>query len=115
MAARRERTVTVTVAGPLARDDLPELFERTCALLAGTQAELLLCEVAGVQADAVAVEALARLALAARRNSCAVRLHGASVQLRGLVCLCGLDDVLIAAEGQPPAAPGLPVPPADSD
>lgn len=93
--AERRRTVTMTVPSPLGRAELPGLFARTCALLAQERGcELLLCEVAGVAADAVAVDALARLALAARRNGCEVRLCGASPELLGLVALIGLSDVL---------------------
>jgi ABC-type transporter Mla MlaB component len=54
----------------------------------------LLCEVGGVPADAVVVDALARLALAARRSCCEVRLRGASQQLLELIALAGLGDVL---------------------
>jgi ABC-type transporter Mla MlaB component len=93
--AKRRGTVTVTVPSPLARAELPVLFARTCELLAlGRGCELLLCEVDGIDADAVAVDALARLALAARRSHCEVRLRGASPELLGLVELIGLSGVL---------------------
>jgi ABC-type transporter Mla MlaB component len=52
--------------------------------------------VAGVAADAVTVDALARLQLAARRHRCVIRLRGASDELRDLVAFMGLDDVLTA-------------------
>jgi ABC-type transporter Mla MlaB component len=94
MAASPPRTVTLAIRVPLERADLAGLFERTCALLQGGAAELLRCEVAGVQADAVAVEALARLALAARRRGCRVRLCGASAELQALVGFVGLAEVL---------------------
>jgi ABC-type transporter Mla MlaB component len=93
--AERSRTVVVTVPSPLGRAALPALFARTCELLAlGRGCDLLLCEVGGVDADAVAVDALARLALAARGCRCEVRLRGASPELLGLVELIGLADVL---------------------
>lgn len=92
---QRRRTVTVQVPHPLGRGDLPALFTCTCAQLARVpRCELLLCDVAGVAADAVAIDALARLALAARRGRCDVRLRGASPQLLELVGLVGLADVL---------------------
>jgi ABC-type transporter Mla MlaB component len=95
MATSPPRTVTLTIEGPLQRGDLPGLFARASALLAlGSGCELLLCEVGGIDADAVAVDALARLALAARRNGCEVRLRSASPELLGLVELIGLLDVL---------------------
>jgi hypothetical protein len=49
----------------------------------------------GVQADAVTVDALARLQLAARRHDCQVRLRHASAQLNELVAFMGLADVLV--------------------
>jgi ABC-type transporter Mla MlaB component len=89
------RIVTMTVPSPLGRDELPRLFAHTCALLARAPGcELLLCRLDGVAADVVAVDALARLALAARRAHCEVRLRGASPELLGLVELIGLGDVL---------------------
>jgi hypothetical protein len=50
--------------------------------------------VRGVDADAVTVDALARLQLAARRHGCRVRLRRASRELGELVAFMGLEDVL---------------------
>jgi ABC-type transporter Mla MlaB component len=86
--------VTLAITGPLERADLPALFDRTCALLEGIGPQVLRCEVAAVAADAVAVDALARLALAARRHGAHVLLIGASPELLELVALVGLSDVL---------------------
>jgi ABC-type transporter Mla MlaB component len=94
MAASSPRAITLTIGAPLLRPDLPGLYERTCALLVGVSADVLLCDVAGIAADAVAVDALARLALAARRRGCHMRLLGASPELLALVDLIGLADVL---------------------
>ncbi len=55
---------------------------------------LVFCDVEGVKADAVMVDALARLQLAARRGRHQVRLRGASPELRELVAFMGLGDVL---------------------
>jgi ABC-type transporter Mla MlaB component len=97
--SERRRTVTMTVPSPLGRAELPALFARTCELLALDRGcELLLCEVGDIAADAVAVDALARLALAARRSGCEVRLRGASPELLGLVELIGLGEVLRSEE-----------------
>jgi len=93
-AAGCRAAATLTITGPLARHELPRLYERTCRLLEADGVELLACEVAGVAADAVAVDALARLALAARRHGCRLELRGASVELRELVDLMGLASVL---------------------
>lgn len=88
------RAVRLRISAPLERAALPALFDRTCALLESNPAQILRCEVAGVDADAVAVDALARLALAARRRGCGVRLCGASEELLALVAFFGLADVL---------------------
>ena len=88
------RAVSVRISVPLERAALPALFERTCALLEANEASILRCEVAGVGADAVAIDALARLALVARRRGCGVRLCGASEELLALVAFMGLADVL---------------------
>jgi STAS domain len=50
----------------------------------------------GLAADLDTVNALARLALAAQRAGCVVRLRGASPELLGLLELTGLADVLYA-------------------
>jgi ABC-type transporter Mla MlaB component len=94
MAARPLRSASIEIRAPLRREDLPGLLERTRVLLAQSAAGELRCEVAGVDADAVAVDALARLALAARRGRCSVLLCGASRELCELVALAGLDEVL---------------------
>ena len=88
------RAVSLRISAPLERAALPALFERTCALLEAKDAQILRCEVAGVRADTVAVDALARLALAARRRGCGVCLCGASEELLALIALVGLADVL---------------------
>ena len=67
--------------------------------------ELLSARLAASAADAVAVDALARLALAARRSDCAVRLCGASPELLLLVGFVGLDDVLRAEDVVRPERP----------
>jgi ABC-type transporter Mla MlaB component len=87
--------------GPIARDDLPGLCDRVCAELRARGPGAARCDVAGVEPDAVTVDALARLQLAARRLGCQVRLRNASAELLAVVALMGLGDVL-AEEGAPP-------------
>jgi ABC-type transporter Mla MlaB component len=83
------------IHGPIQRDDLPGLCDRVCALFEATPAATALCHCARVEADAVTVDALARLQLAARRHGLRVRLRDASAELLGLVRFMGLDDVLV--------------------
>lgn len=92
--ARTVRTLSLAVRGPLARSDLPGLYDRVCSLLSQTRPEVVRCDVAGVAADAVAVDALARLQVAARRRGCRVELRNASADLLDLVGFMGLDEAL---------------------
>jgi ABC-type transporter Mla MlaB component len=83
--------------GPIARDDLPGLCERVCALLRAHGPGAARCDVTGVDPDAITVDALARLQLAAKRIGCQVRLCNASADLRELIAFMGLEDVLAEA------------------
>jgi ABC-type transporter Mla MlaB component len=94
MASRPPKTISLAVGGPIARADLPGLCEHICALLEQNGSDLALCDVSGVEPDAVTVDALARLQLAARRQGCHVRLRHASAELLELVTFMGLRDVL---------------------
>jgi ABC-type transporter Mla MlaB component len=93
MAARAPHT-TFSVYGPIAPEDLPGLCDRVCTLLERSAVGEALCDVTGVQPDAVTVDALARLQLAAQRRGCKVRLLNASNELIELVAFMGLRDVL---------------------
>ena len=94
MDAPAPRTFAFAVAGPIGRKDLPGLCERVCALLEQHGPALGVCDVGGVQADAVTVDALARLQLAARRYGCRIHLRRASNELRELLAFMALSDVL---------------------
>jgi ABC-type transporter Mla MlaB component len=94
MAVPAPTTITFAIWGPISRDDLPGLCDRVCALLNANRPCVALCEVEGVEPDAVTVDALARLQLGARRSECQVRLRNASAALLELVAFMGLGDVL---------------------
>jgi ABC-type transporter Mla MlaB component len=94
MAASAPQIVVFTIDGPIARPDLPRLCEQACALLDRTGAEIALCDVTEIEPDAVSVDALARVQLAARRRGCQARLRGASSELIELLAFMGLRDVL---------------------
>ena len=94
MTISGSNSVEFAVRGPIARSDLPGLYERVCAVLRQNRAQVVLCDVAGVEPDAVTVEALARLQLGARRSGCQVRLQNPSPELCELVAFMGLVDVL---------------------
>jgi ABC-type transporter Mla MlaB component len=94
MRASASDTVAFAIHGPIARDDLPGLCDRVCAVLTQSRAKVMLCDVHGVEPDAVTVDALCRLQLAARRHGCQVRLRRASDELLELVSFMGLCEVL---------------------
>ncbi len=94
MATHEPSTITFALTSPLERSDLPGLFKRVCVLLEASGADVAICDVRGARADAVTVDALARLQLAARRSGCQMRMHHASAELRALVALMGLQVVL---------------------
>jgi ABC-type transporter Mla MlaB component len=89
-----QTTIAFAIEGPIACADLPGLCDRVCALLQESRARIALCDVSGVGVDAVTVDALCRLQLAARRHGCQVRLRHASSELLELVAFMGLQDVL---------------------
>jgi ABC-type transporter Mla MlaB component len=93
MGASAPCTIDFAVTGPIERSDFRALCVCMSALLSQSGAEIVVCDVTGVDADAVTVDALARLQLAARRHGCRVRLRNASPELRELVEFMGLTDV----------------------
>ena len=91
----KDRTISFAIWGPITGRDLPGLCDRVCALLEASGAVIAVCDVCGLVTNAVTVDALARLQLAARRHGCQVRLRGASDDLRDLVAFMGLQDVVV--------------------
>jgi ABC-type transporter Mla MlaB component len=94
MAVPGSSTLAFAISGPLTRADLPGLSDRISGLLEGSRAEVALCELRDVEPDAVAVDALARLQVAARRHGCEIRLRHASSELLELIAFMGLREVL---------------------
>ena len=94
MAASAPQTVAFAIRGPIERTELPGLCERVCSLLEVSGADVAVCDVHGVEPDAVTADALARLQLAAGRRGCQVRLRNASTDLLDLLLFMGLRDVL---------------------
>jgi ABC-type transporter Mla MlaB component len=96
MPTYQRSAINFAIRGPLAPSDLPGLCARVCAQLERSGPGFAFCDVRGLPADAVAVDALARLQLTAHRHGCQVKLRGASDELRDLVAFMGLRDVLPA-------------------
>jgi STAS domain len=85
------------------RTDTPPLTE---VVVADDESELTVARLDSRGADLALVDALMRLQLRVRRRGGQVVLRGASQQLRGLLALVGLADVL-RVEGEPERQPEL--------
>jgi ABC-type transporter Mla MlaB component len=83
----------IVLAGAIARSDIPLLCERLRAMMEQHDLDLIDCEVSNILVDLVAIEALARLQLTARRHGCRMCLVGAPHELESLLVLCGLGGV----------------------
>lgn len=83
------------VGGPIARDDIPRICERLRVLLDDSRADRVVCDVDAVaHPDAATIDALARLQLTAKRLGRRFELRGADAELRALLTLAGLRDIL---------------------
>ncbi|MER8044976.1 STAS domain-containing protein [Streptomyces sp. NPDC094032] len=74
----------------------PEEVRRLCALLDAAEPTDVVCELGGLgrRADLGAVDAVARLRLAARRRGHRLTFRGAGPELRAVLDLAGLGDLL---------------------
>lgn len=69
--------------------------------MAASRPSTIVCDVGALPPDAVVVDTLARLQLAARRLGLEIRLRHASGELQELLVLVGLRDVLrVETRGQ---------------
>lgn len=73
---------------------MPALCGRLGELLGEGGVDLAVFDVGQSAADAVTLDALARLRLVARRHGCSVMVRRASPELLDLIALAGLADVL---------------------
>ena len=79
-------------------DEVPDLIKRLGPGIVRGDSTIILCDLARLaDADIATVDALARLALGARRMGCAVTLRDPSTELLELVGLAGLGEVLPCA------------------
>jgi ABC-type transporter Mla MlaB component len=85
----------VVIGGPIAPADVPGLCNRVLDALERSNAHRVVCDVSALgDPDAAAVDALARLHLAAGRLARRLELRRAPHELRDLVVLMGLGEVL---------------------
>ncbi|MET8509558.1 STAS domain-containing protein [Streptomyces sp. NPDC004787] len=84
-------TLHVRLSGP----PPPEDVGRLCALLEAAEPGLVVCEIGGLRPGGLgAVDALARLRLVARRCGHRLEFRGARPELRELLGLVGLRELL---------------------
>jgi anti-anti-sigma regulatory factor len=95
VTAHEEAQTAMVIGGRISPADVPGLCERLGSVLRTGDTHDVVCDVGGiVDADALTVDALARLQLAAQRSGRRVRLRNASPALRELLALVGLCDVV---------------------
>jgi ABC-type transporter Mla MlaB component len=88
------RTIVLLFEGPIDPADVQGLCERLSALIGGCDADVVICDVGAVDSNAVTIDALARMQLTARRLGRQVRLRDACDELKDLLALIGLSDVV---------------------
>jgi ABC-type transporter Mla MlaB component len=94
MGAFGSSTIVLAVPGPLARTDVPALCDRARELLEESGADLVVCDVRElIDADAFAIDLIARLQLTARRLGARVCVRHASKPLRDLLAFTGIAEV----------------------
>lgn len=99
MPQRRTHRFTVTIDAPLTRADIPRLCRDAALILSCTPTTTVVCDIAAVRdPDAAALDAVARLALTARRFGAAVELRNACPNLVELLEFAGLSDVIRATD-----------------
>lgn len=98
-------SAVIALSGTLATASVPELCELARLLLESTGATTLTCDVAALgHPDAGTLDALARVALVARRLGRGLLLRDPCPRLQALIVLTGLDEALPYALTPPPSA-----------
>lgn len=95
VAGAPEGTLAIAIEGPMERESLPHVCDQAGVLLTQAEGRPVVCDVGGVMApDAVAIDGLARLQLAARRMGTHITLKNVPVRLHELLELTGLYEAL---------------------
>jgi len=94
MPSARPTTVAFAVAGQIARSDVPALCGQVAVLLETSGAEVAVCDVGALAADAAAIDAICRIQLAVRRAGRRLVLRGAADDLLDLLAFVGVAGVL---------------------
>jgi ABC-type transporter Mla MlaB component len=89
------RIATFIVRGPIARVDISGMSERLRRCLSSCVADVVVCDVCSLtNPDLDTVDAFARLQLIARRHGAQIVLRNAPSDLKELLALTGLDEVV---------------------
>ena len=87
--------MVLVISGRIDRDDVPGVCERVKALLGPGHLDRVVCDVGAlVEPGIAALDALARLQLAATRLGFSFCVRGAPPRLQVLLALTGLDEVV---------------------
>jgi ABC-type transporter Mla MlaB component len=97
---RKPEPILFAVGGVVDRKHIPAWCACLLARLERDAGDPVVCDVAGlIQADAVAVDLLARLVLTARRAGHRLWVRHASTELRELIALMGMSEVIALESG----------------
>jgi ABC-type transporter Mla MlaB component len=89
------RPLFFVLGDPVVRADVPALCERLRLALEASDAVCVICDVRALtRPDAVAIDAVARLQLTARRLGRRLQLRHASAELQALLAFVGLSGVV---------------------
>ena len=102
MTSANSSTIVFALTGPISPGDIRWMCERIRFLLASSDSRRIVCYVGAVpEPDAATIDALARMQLTARRHGGSMELRRACGELRDLLTLSGLTDVLPCDELRP--------------
>jgi uncharacterized protein len=95
LAALEPDTIVLIINRRIERDHIPSLCARVRAVVEGSDADQVVCDVSAViDPDAVTVDGLARLQLTIRRLGRRIRVRYMCDELHGLLDLMGLADIV---------------------
>ena len=87
--------LVIVLSDPLTRAEIPGLCEHARRRLENSDAAVVICDAhALTDPDAVAIDAVARLQLIAKRGGRELQLRDACAELQELIALAGLSGVL---------------------
>lgn len=92
---REPNRIVLALCGRLERDRMSGFCERVRALIDESRARVVICDVAAVYPDAVAMDLLGRLRVAVLGAGCRFQVRGLPPELHGLLEACGLEGIVV--------------------